>query len=441
MNTDRPKVLVSAYACHPNPATAHFPGEAILGWHLAKEIAGFADLHLITWAFNRVGVEGTLTDRDGRPAKVHYVDLPPRLHGALRDRHLGTRIYYYLWQRAAAKCARKLFGQEHFDLFHQITFSNDWMPSFIAPALPIPFIWGPIGGGQRVPGELMGTLARRDRRQERSRTFLQSLWRATPARRRCARKASAILVCNKETKGVLSRWGDKIVDFPVNGISREDIAAETAALVPPGIIPSPRAVDDARRDGFRLLYVGRFDPIKGLPLAFEALRILLVICPAATLELVGEGPERPRLEALAARLGITDRLVWTPWSPRSEIFARMQRSDVFLFPSLRDGGGAVVVEAMASGLPVVCLDLAGPGLHVRDGWGVKIPSGPPDTVAAGLAGALGRFWCDPGLKVRMGQAARERAASFYEWGRLGETLRGIYRDALAGKPPRQGERP
>jgi glycosyltransferase involved in cell wall biosynthesis len=427
MNTDRPKVLVSAYACHPNPATAHFPGEAILGWHLAKEIAGFADLHLITWAFNRVGVEGTLADRDGRPAKVHYVDLPPRLYRALRDRHLGTRIYYFLWQRAAAKLAKELYRREGFDLFHQITFSNDWMPSFIAPALPIPFIWGPIGGGQRVPKELMGTLARRDRRQERSRTFLQSLWRATPARRRCARKASAILVCNKETKGVLSRWGDKIVDFPVNGISREDIAAETASLV--------------GRHGFRLLYVGRFDPIKGLPLAFEALRILLVICPAATLELVGEGPERPRLEALAARLGITDRLVWTPWSPRSEIFARMQRSDVFLFPSLRDGGGAVVVEAMASGLPVVCLDLAGPGLHIQDGWGVKVPSGRPDVVAAGLAGALGRFWCDPGLRARMGGAARERAGEFYEWGRLGARLRRIYADALSEGPRRAGVRP
>jgi glycosyltransferase involved in cell wall biosynthesis len=427
MTTDRPKVLASAYACHPNPATAHFPGEAILGWHLAKEIAGFADLHLITWAFNREGVEGTLARPDGRPATVHYVDLPPLLHRTLRDRHLGTRIYYYLWQRAATKSAKELYRREGFDLFHQITFSNDWMPSFIAPALPIPFIWGPIGGGQRVPIELMGTLARRDRRQERSRTFLQSLWRATPARRRCARKASAILVCNKETKGVLSRWGDKIVDFPVNGISREDIAAETPAPV--------------RHHGFRLLYVGRFDPIKGLPLAFEALRILLEISPGTTLELVGEGPERPRLEALAARLGIADRLVWTPWSPRSEIFARMRQSDVFLFPSLRDGGGAVVVEAMASGLPVVCLDLAGPGLHIRDEYGIKVPSGRPDVVAAELAGALGRFWCDPGLRARMGRAARARAASFYEWGRLGERLRGIYRDALAGKPPRQGDLP
>jgi len=427
MTAARPKVLASAYACHPEPSTAHFPGEAILGWHLAREIAGFADLHLITWAFNRDGVEGTIAGPDGRAVEVHYVDLPRRLHEILRDRHLGTRIYYYLWQKAAAKAAVEIHRRESFDLFHQITFSNDWMPSYIAPALPVPFVWGPIGGGQRVPGELMQTMGRRDRRQERSRTFLQNVWRATPARRRAARKASAILVCNGETKDVLRRFGDKIVDFPVNGIRREDIAASGAPA--------------AGRDGLRLLYVGRFDPIKGLPLALEALRLLLEIAPAATLELVGEGPERPRLEALARRLGVAQRLVWTPWSPRSEIFAKMRRSDVFLFPSMRDGGGAVVVEAMANGLPVVCLDLAGPALHVRDGCGFKVPSGPPDAVAAALAGALGRFWVDPGLRARMGAAGRDRAAACYEWGRLGEKLRGIYADALAGRRPRREDRP
>ena len=428
MNAGRPKVLASAYACHPEPSTAHFPGEAILGWHLAREIAGFADLHLITWAFNRDGVEGTVTGPDGGQARIHYVDLPRRVHEMLRDRHLGTRIYYYLWQRAAARAAVELHRREGFDLFHQITFSNDWMPSYIAPALPVPFVWGPIGGGQKVPRELAGTMARRDRRQERSRTFLQNVWRATPARRRAARKASAILVCNRETKTVLRRFAGKIVDFPVNGIRREDIAA------------GPARRGDGAGDGFRILYVGRFDPIKGLPLAFEALRILLAVAPAATLELVGEGPERPRLEALAERLGIAGRLVWTPWSPRSEIFARMRRSDVFLFPSMRDGGGAVVVEAMANAMPVVCLDLAGPGLHVRDEWGVKVPPGRPDVVAAALAAALGRFCCDPGLRARLGAAGRDRAAAFYEWGRLGERLRAIYDDALAGRPPGREDR-
>ena len=208
----------------------------------------------------------------------------------------------------------------------------------------------------------MRTLARRERRQERSRTFLQNVWRATPARRRCARKASAILVCNEETRHVLAPWAAKIVGFPVNGIRREDIDG-------PGPGPSGRRVSACFTSAGSM--PSRDCRWLSRPCASSA------ICPSVTLELVGEGPERPRLEALAARLGITDRIVWTPWSTRSEIFARMRRSDVFLFPSLRDGGGAVVVEAMASGLPVVCLDVAGPGFHVRERWGIKVSFRPP----------------------------------------------------------------
>ena len=223
MTTARPKVLVSAYACHPHPVAAHFPGEAILGWSLAREIARFADIHLITWAFNRDGVEGTLRSDDGRPAAVHYVELPPRDPQDAPRPALRRALRLFPVAASGGRVRQRAGRRESFDLFHQITFSNDWMPSFIAPALPVPFVWGPIGGGQKVPGGLMGTLARRERRQERSRTFLQNVWRATPARRRCARKASAILVCNEETRDVLAPWAAKIVGFPVNGIRREDI--------------------------------------------------------------------------------------------------------------------------------------------------------------------------------------------------------------------------
>ena len=236
MNTDRPKVLVSAYACHPEPSTAHFPGEAILGWHLAKEIAGFADLHLITWAFNREGVEGTLTGGDGRPAKVHYVDLPRRLHETLRDRHLGTRIYYYLWQRAAAKAGRRAppprglrpLPPDHLleRLDAELHRPRAARPVRLGPdrrrTESAPRADGDDGPPRPAPGEVADLPPERLARDP------------SPAPRR--RKASAILVCNKETKDVLSRWRDKIVDFPVNGIRREDI--------PPGPTPGrePRRV-------------------------------------------------------------------------------------------------------------------------------------------------------------------------------------------------------
>ena len=127
--TERPRVLVSAYACHPRPSSAHFPGEAILGWSLANEITRFADVHVVTWAFNRPGLEGTLAGNGGKPAVVHYVDLPPRIHRALRDRHYGVRFYYFLWQREAAKFARRLAREERFDQSCAVVSSRTCAPS------------------------------------------------------------------------------------------------------------------------------------------------------------------------------------------------------------------------------------------------------------------------------------------------------------------------
>ncbi len=120
----------------------------------------------------------------------------------------------------------------------------------------------------------------------------------------------------------------------------------------------------------------------------------------------------------------------TSWMPRPGLLAAMAASDAFLFPSFRDGGGAVVVEAMAAGLPVVCLDSGGPGFHVRPGWGFKVAPGPPSEVADELARALKVLARDRALCRAMGRAARERAEDYYLWDRHGERLEAIYRKAL-----------
>jgi glycosyltransferase involved in cell wall biosynthesis len=117
--------------------------------------------------------------------------------------------------------------------------------------------------------------------------------------------------------------------------------------------------------------------------------------------------------------------------PRRDLMERMASSDVLLFPSLRDGGGTVVIEAMSAARPVVCLDAGGPGLHITDSCGIKVdPKSPAETVA-GLADALERLYLDEGLRQRMGEAGRERARESYHWDKLGDRLMEIYRPILS----------
>jgi glycosyltransferase involved in cell wall biosynthesis len=115
---------------------------------------------------------------------------------------------------------------------------------------------------------------------------------------------------------------------------------------------------------------------------------------------------------------------------REEFLGRMISCDVFLFPSLRDGGGAVVVEALAAGKPVVCLDVGGPAVHVTNVCGIKVAPRSRDQAIREIAEALERLYVDKELRRRMGRAARDRAERFYLWDELGERLMGIYHETL-----------
>ena len=421
----RLKVLVSAYACHPLATEGSFPGEAILGWNIVRQLARHHEVTVLTRPYNREALERGLKE-NGLEAACFYPSLPPFLAPLLKH-YLGFSLYYLFWQMRAYGLARRLLRRGRFDVFHQVTFANDWMPSFIGACLDMPFIWGPLGGAHRTPPALLAELGPKFRRKERIREALKDVWRATPLRRRGLKRAAAILVCNRETETALAAAGPRLRFFPVNGID----PAELAPAAPAG---------EEREPGFRVVFAGRLDPIKGLKLGVRAFAEFGRTNPGATFEIVGSGEAGAEVRELVGRLGLDDRVLFTPWLSRPELMRRLQRSDVLLFPSFRDGGGAVVVEAMACGKPVICLDTGGPAFHVREEWGVKVAPGDPDAVVAGLAAALTRLAGDPALRERLGRAARERVESFYLWDKLGDRLAAIYREVLPARRPEE-ERP
>jgi len=217
----RLRVLVSAYACHPLATEESFPGEAILGWNVVRQLCRFHDVTVLTRAYNMEALENGLRER-GLEATCLYVTLPRALAPLLRH-YLGFSLYYLFWQLKSFALARRLARERPFDVFHQVTFANDWMPSFIGAYLRMPFIWGPLGGAHRTPAALLPELGPRFRRKELVREALKDLWRATPFRRRGLERAAAILVCNRETETALSAVRSKLRFFPVNGIDAEEL--------------------------------------------------------------------------------------------------------------------------------------------------------------------------------------------------------------------------
>lgn len=406
------RVLVCAYACVSESGVKVAGGEAILGWNIVQQLGRFHEVWVLTHAENRSAIERALRWESLPQVHFEYVRLPGWLR-ALQRLQGGIQLCAYVWQIYAYFVARRLHRRVTFDAFHHLTYANDWMASFIGALLPVPFLRGPGGGAHRTPKAFWRRYSLPGRLAEHLRAIGQRVLRHDPFFWLGQRRALAILVCNQEAfDAIPRRWQHKTLVFPVNGISQRDLIIGNSRETP--------------RNRFRVVSAGKLLRIKGFDLAIRAFKVFADRHPGSELFIIGDGPELVRLEGLVQSLDLEPQVRFKGWMAREELLAEMRSCDAFLFASLRDGGGAVVIEAMAAGKPVVCINLGGPGLHVTDECGIRVFPHSPEQVVREMAAALERLYADRQLCCRMGRAARMRAEQEYHWDRLGDRLREIY---------------
>ena len=402
------KILLSAYACNPKGG-----GEARLGWRWAWELARRG--HEV-WVLLREDVMEDVAfhlAQHGKPANLHLSYLECRavlpLQRALRARF--RYVYYYFWQWSAYRRALELQRTQRFDLVHHVTWVQYRAPSFLG-RLGVPFVFGPVAGGENTPRRLRAVLGFRQRMLEGVRDAWTILAMLDPMLRRTLREAARVLVTTPETLNAL----------PPAARGKARIQLAIAHQADEGGAVRPASARGARH----FLFVGRFLGWKGMALGIRAFRALLVDVPDARLTMVGDGPARAGWRRLAESLGVSDRIEWIDWLPHDRLGELYQRHDVLLFPSLHDSGGLVVLEAMTHGLPVVCLKLGGPGVIVDDCCGIAVDAAErsADAVIDGLRGAMLRLACSPADLAILGQGAVERAAQF-GWDAL---IDGVYGD-------------
>jgi glycosyltransferase involved in cell wall biosynthesis len=170
---------------------------------------------------------------------------------------------------------------------------------------------------------------------------------------------------------------------------------------------------------------------KGVHLAIRAFAEYLQRAGDARLTIHMDGPDRPRLEALTRRLGITRAVVFDVTSTAADVQRMYDEHDVLLFPSLHDSGSFVTLEAMSRAMPVICLDLGGPAHSVTDAVGIRVEAKSPAQAVRDMAEALSRLGDDGELRTRMGEAGRRRLAESFSWESKGEFLRCLYAAAAA----------
>jgi glycosyltransferase involved in cell wall biosynthesis len=361
---NQPRILAFAYAC--DPAAGSEPGA---GWMWARLLARVGEVWVVTRANNRSSIESVLPHlAEADRLRVSYVDLPEWSRRWKRGQR-GVRLYYLLWQLAALKRARELHRRVGFDLVWHLTLANAWLGS-VGPLVGPPFVFGPVGGGQRVRPAMTRALGVRGLGYELLREVARNLARyGNPLARLAWRRAQLILALNPGTAAWFPRrHRGRTVVFQ-NAVLEPELLVEQAAATGP-----PTAV-----------FAGRLLPWKAPALALQA----IAHAPDWRLLVCGTGPERRRLTRLAEELGIEDRVGFLDTLGRMEFLRLLgEQAHALLFPSFRDDSPWVVAEALACGVPVVCLDGGGAALLAGPA-ALTTSNGEPEEIARGLAERLG----------------------------------------------------
>jgi glycosyltransferase involved in cell wall biosynthesis len=422
--TRPPRLLMSAYQCGPGMGSV-----SQIGWEWYSRAARRVPVTLVTHVRNRQALESNGAPLPG--SEVIYVDtewfagplyrfakmlFPNSEHAVF----LLSSLDFYVYDSAALRLLRRRLRDngsdpDPWDLVH--------CPTPVSPSaatvlhrLGLPTVLGPVNGGLRSP-----TMFPEFMKQDSSWLYpVRNLGRVLDWLRGSTRRAARILVATRATRA----W------YPSRHQAQCRFMLENAVdleLFPPQPWPAPPGPEQP----LSVLFVGRLLPFKALPLLLRAIKRLRDEGRAVEATIVGEGSMRSAWEQESQDLGLGPQVRFVGSQPLAEVHRFMDRAHVFCLPSIRESGGAVLLEAMASSRPVIAVDYGGPAEIVDDEVGRKIPASGNEVVIDGIRDALLDVFADPEAWRKRGEAGRRRVEERYSWDAKVMQALNLYQELLS----------
>jgi len=406
-------VLMSAYACRPDKGSE--PG---VGWNMAKEMASHHNVWVITREDNRQAIEAELSANLVQNLHVVFYDLPVWARW-WKGEQRGIHLHHYLWQLGIYFLAQKLNQEHKFDVIHHVTYGRHSSPSFLS-FMPVPIIWGPVGGGESAPVSFWDDFSFSNKMYEILRILVRWIGEHDPFVLLTAQRSKVAIVATPETRERLKFLGAKRIEtiYGQTGINREEL--EQLSKIP--------TVSNCQ--SIRFVSIGRLLHWKGFHLGLKA--FALANLESAEYWVIGDGSERKALEDLSKNLGISDHVKFFGSLAREQTLLKLGECDVLVHPSLHDFSPTVCLEAMAAGRPIICLDMGGPATQVTELTGVKVPVNSPGQAIQEMSKAMVRLSLEPDLRIQMGKAGQQRVSQLYSWESKGKFLTKLYYEAVHG---------
>ena len=427
------KIFVSAYACEPGLGS-----EIGVGWHWVLEMSRYFELWVLTRESNRRTIEPWIAEHP-EYAKIHFVyfDLPQWARRWKRGMR-GVRIYYMLWQWLSDGIVRRTMQENGIDTYHLLTYGNAMWPAS-RYGMKQRFVWGPVSAGVMLPREFTKGFSWKSRLKEEAQRVMRWLLPLNVGFRRRCRHADLILCKTDDTiQCVPEKWRGKCVQMTDVAVERRD--ADSYLM--------PKRYDDTK-----INYVAA-----GTLVGWRTMDVLLEswkLCQQSTvnitpfgrdfcsaqhstskldsafayrknsslLTIVGDGPERGRLERLVDELGVRDSVRFVGQVDMETYYSYIAQADVVVNPCFREGAVTVSFDSMAMGKPLICFDTGGYTHYFKPEYSRVIKGVKSRTEAVErLAQAMVEL-ADRGLIARMGAEAK-RNSELYDWEHKGEMICG-----------------
>lgn len=423
----RPSVLLIAEAANPDWVSV-----PLIGWSMAAALREVADVHLVTQVRNRAAIaaQGWIEGQDFTAIDTEAVTRPIWKAGQMLRMGAGAAwtlntaisslIYPYFERQVWKRFGSDLMAGR-FDLVHRVT---PLTPTAVSPLaarcarVGVPFVLGPLNGGVPWPAGFDA-----ERRREREwLSYVRGLYKLKPGRGAMFRATAAILAGSRHTASEIpSLYQEKTLWLPENAIDPDRFNRRSAQD-----ISGP----------LRGCFIGRMVPYKGPDMLLEAAAPHLA-AGRLVLDMVGDGPMRASLEAQARDLGVSQAVTFHGQVPHDAVQDIAARANLLTFPSIREFGGGVVLEAMALGVVPLIVDYAGPGELVTPDTGLTVPIGPRAQIVADLGAVLERVIADPSALPAMAVRAHTRARTLFTWPAKAEQVLRLYDWVLHpnGPPP------
>jgi len=312
-------------------------------------------------------------------------------------------------QYLARRIVRELIAAARIDLVHQPIPVSPRFPSLMT-GLGVPVVIGPMNGGMEYPPAFWHTESAFSRIAISFGRGLSDFFNSLASGKK---HADVLLVANERTRLALpSGIRGRVIQLVENGV-------QLGAWSGPA-----QATSQAGRS--RFVFLGRLVDWKALDIVIEALTRV----PEAQLTVIGDGPMREPWTQLAERLGIADQVIFTGWLLQKDCAPYLHTALALVMPSVHECGGAVVLEAMASGIPVIATKWGGPADYLDDTCGFLVEPSSREAMVEGFAAAMSKLIAEPRLRDELGARGRARVEQHFDWEKKIDRIQEIYRSLL-----------